>query len=395
MTLASAGRGPTKLWDVATGRLLLNLAGRSYTLALALSPDGKRIAVSSAPAFGVPGDINVWKLQNGRGVSTLRGLTSRVMRVGCSHDGRLVAALAEPWELAVWDLQASRLLHVIEPPQGFLTDNAAVAFSPDGKQLAYSSGTQAMMWDVESGKELRSWKDFPPGLGDRLAFHNSGKLVQFRFETEGKKYPPFANFPPDKHPRVCRIRELTRQNWLEPVKEIKDLNWHVFGAAAALDGSVIVVEGRGGERGRTRLVKAFDGLTGKELWAKRSRRTHDNASLCIDPAGKLLAVVLRDDLDETVLMDIPSGGEQESVEERVSALSPNADYMTGGAGFNLYRRRLREPLLRLCVDAPNTGFSQFSPAGTHFIWGNGDGSINVCNLVEVQQRLAKANGLDW
>ena len=63
-TLASAGRFEPKLWDVATGRLLLDLRDRNTMTALAFSPDGTRLAVGSQTAFGYPGGVDVYQLEN-------------------------------------------------------------------------------------------------------------------------------------------------------------------------------------------------------------------------------------------------------------------------------------------------------------------------------------------
>jgi hypothetical protein len=38
--------------------------------------------------------------------------------------------------------------------------------------------------------------------------------------------------------------------------------------------------------------------------------------------------------------------------------------------------------------------SQFSPDGRQLAWGNGNGSVSVCDLEEIQRRLAEV-GLGW
>ena len=69
MTLASTGRGFVKLWDIASGQFLLDIAAGNYVTALAFSPDGKRLAVGSIAAFGDPDSVIVWELEPG-GAST-------------------------------------------------------------------------------------------------------------------------------------------------------------------------------------------------------------------------------------------------------------------------------------------------------------------------------------
>ena len=83
-------------------------------------------------------------------------------------------------------------------------DNAALAFSPDGRRLAFSAGHEASVWDVMTGEQVKSWR-LSEGLGDRLAFPGPNRLLLFRVETESGELGPFAAFDPIKHPRVCRV----------------------------------------------------------------------------------------------------------------------------------------------------------------------------------------------
>src|SRR5437762_1400545 len=115
-------------------------------LDVALSPDGKRLAVSSAPAFGEPGGVNVWELEYGRGIQTLRGLAGQVSKVHFSPDGRFLAALASNWRIAIWNVLSGRLLHVLEGPVGEFADNAALAFNTDASHFAFATGREARLW---------------------------------------------------------------------------------------------------------------------------------------------------------------------------------------------------------------------------------------------------------
>src|SRR5262249_51213814 len=129
--LASAGRYQCRLWDAARGQALLCISAPDFTTGLAFSSDGKRVAASSVTPFG-PGRVQVWELEYGRGIQTLRGLGRSVNQVRFSTDGRLLAAVADNWQMAIWDLTTGQLQSIVDVPQGVTADNAAVAFSPDG-----------------------------------------------------------------------------------------------------------------------------------------------------------------------------------------------------------------------------------------------------------------------
>jgi len=57
--LASAGRYAPRVWDVATGRLLLTSHYRTTNPGLAFSPDGQFLAVSGLPSFGSRDGVEV------------------------------------------------------------------------------------------------------------------------------------------------------------------------------------------------------------------------------------------------------------------------------------------------------------------------------------------------
>jgi WD40 repeat protein len=164
--------------------------------------------------------VAVWELETGRGVLTLRGLVGQIEKVLLSPDERLLAALAHDSRIAVWDLTTGALVHIFEAPKALWTDNAALAFSPDSRRLAFAgSGMesgQARLWDLATGLELRSSK-FPPGLHNILAFHPSKKLLLFQLEARDGKRLLDDSVDFRVNPPVARVRDL-----------LKDPDKHLF-----------------------------------------------------------------------------------------------------------------------------------------------------------------------
>jgi hypothetical protein len=108
VTLASTCRGQSlscRLWDLATGRPLLELKGAEFAVALAFSPDGRLLALGNVPNFNSPSQVCVFDLEFGRGIRTYRGLVSQVAKVCFSRDGRLLAAVAHDWQVGIWDVE--------------------------------------------------------------------------------------------------------------------------------------------------------------------------------------------------------------------------------------------------------------------------------------------------
>ncbi len=248
-TLASGGRGEVRLWDVATGRMLLRIPTGDYIASLAFSPDGRRLCCGTQPPAGDRPQVFVWDVELGRGISTHRGLASQVAKVCFSADGKRLAALAHDWQVGIWDLPSGRLLHVVDGPKGFAADNAGLAFSPDGRRFAMSAGREARLWDVETGETAKSWK-LPLGISDSLAFAAADKLLLLRAETRDPTAGPFSNYLPRQYPRVCRLRNLLGDSPSKAIAEVDDFNWHVFGIGGSSAGKCFAIEGLGGASGK-------------------------------------------------------------------------------------------------------------------------------------------------
>jgi serine/threonine protein kinase/WD40 repeat protein len=389
-TLASGGRGG-KLWDIATGKLVLNLPSLGgYLTGLAFSPDGRKLAGSNKTVFGGEGGVAVCELEYGRGIQSLRGLSGQVSKVRMSPGGKYLAALAHNWQVGIWDLDGGSLRHVLDVPVGFAVDNAALAFSPDGRCLAFASGREAQLWDLDKGQLQQSWK-LPPGLQDALAFNAGGKrLMLCRWETQGGIEPPFGDVDFRKHPRVYRVRDLLGP---DPVKEVAHIpiNERIFFTAAARDASYFLLmgEGKGGHRA---LTQVFSGFTANKLLS-----VPGDAGYLLDPTGKILALAAGG--VKFGLLEMPSGKLLETWDApHLSCLSPGARFWGGIPdaiyGCMLGRGGDKHPLVTLGIDFQVPSDTQFSDDGRLLAWGNADGTVMVCDHQEVQRHLAEV-GLGW
>ena len=405
MTLAAAGRGTVKLWDVSTGLHLLDVGAQNYNyvLSLAFSPDGGKLAVGTWAAFGSPGLVDVWELENDRGLQTLRGLLVRSEKMILSPEARHVAALSQDWQVGVWDRTKGQLLTVLDVPRGVFADNAALAFDKNGRRLAYSAGQDAVLWDTESWGVIRSWR-LPKGFNDNLAFLDE-QLLSSRVETDDDQIPPYGGTDSGKHPCICRIRDLLAKKPLEPIREIRDFPWHVWYSAISPEGRYLVVEGKGGPAAKPeRICKLFESATGREIGSipVGLRLSHDQAWFRFDPTGTVLAHMV-DGGATYQLLSIPTLRYLGDVAYGAESLSPGGTRwfeLLPGAGpqdqpsWCLHDRGRDEPLLHIAVEKARGGNASFSRDGRYVVWGQDHGTITICDLVQVQRRLAEV-GMGW
>ena len=116
-TLSSTGRNWPFFWNVGTGRPLLRVVTQGWTQGVAFSNDGRRVAFG-CPAIFDAGGLFVFRLDDDRGVRTYRGLTGVVERTWLSPTGRWVAAVAQNWQLGVWDRSTGKLAFIWDVPAG-------------------------------------------------------------------------------------------------------------------------------------------------------------------------------------------------------------------------------------------------------------------------------------
>ncbi len=163
--IATAGGDKTaKVWDAATGRLLLTLAGHTGAVnGIAFSPDGRRIATASDDKTA-----RIWDAATGKQLFTLVGHTDIVSRVAFSPDGRRLATSSLDSTARIWDVASGQQVLQVPDPEYAAYENgwpwSGLAFSPDGRRLLTSVVSpacncvmqiKAYIWEVATGKLLQ------------------------------------------------------------------------------------------------------------------------------------------------------------------------------------------------------------------------------------------------
>ncbi|MBZ5497942.1 MAG: hypothetical protein LAP85_16180 [Acidobacteriia bacterium] len=240
---AASDDGNLYFWDL-TGRMRANRSEIPViSEVIALSPDGKSMAVAGSPAgtviirptsvdagtrslaaFSAPatalafsadgawfaagatdGAISVFRTDNWQPLKALAGHAGAIRALAFSPDSAQLASGDDDLAVRVWNLKSAEVLHVLTGHKKRIT---AVAFRADGTSMASSSAdSTVMLWDVRAGKMIRKLSGHPGPVHDacfspdgsmlvsggddgvRLWDPNTGKLTRILLERRSGESP--------------------------------------------------------------------------------------------------------------------------------------------------------------------------------------------------------------
>jgi RNA polymerase sigma factor (sigma-70 family) len=179
--IAAQGSGDSKVhvWDLASRkeRWELTNEGIDHLGGISLSPDGRTLAAGGRLNVDLSdGAIPLWDLATGKLIRKFRTGDRGVMSVAFSPDGKTLAwcgyDAAPHWWVGTLDVATGKQLH---HTRGVATFPQALAFSSDGKML-FTAGGPIQRWDVATGKEIDPVEDQADEVW-RLALSPDGRVL--------------------------------------------------------------------------------------------------------------------------------------------------------------------------------------------------------------------------
>ena len=289
--LATGGKDKTaRLWDVKSGRELVVFNGhKGLVWSVAFSPDGTRLATASRDST-----VRLWSVATGRELKTLTGHTGDVSTVAFNHNGSLLASGDGDNSTRIWDVESGRQLNVMPGGGNSGSMVRGVAFSPDDRRLATvnSGSADVKIWDVTSGREVSTFRGHTGSVfavayspdGSQLATTSLDKTARLWDTASGKELMVFtghtgsviclafsadgAHLATGAEDGTARIWEVEQPNEFPPLVghtgSVKDVVFSRDGgriASASADGTVRIWKANTGDEVMTlRPAGAVNGV---------------------------------------------------------------------------------------------------------------------------------------
>ncbi len=183
--LSASNDKTLKLWNVKTGEELKTFKGHSIGLwDCAFSPDGMRVLSASRDET-----LKLWNVETGEDLMTFRGHSDGLKGCAFSPDGKKVLSASDDMTLKLWDVKTGNEIRTFKGHSGIVK---TCIFSPDGKKIISGSSQKFIsasgmpftgppdmtlkLWDVKTGKELKTFKGHIDGVR-ACVFSPDGKKI--------------------------------------------------------------------------------------------------------------------------------------------------------------------------------------------------------------------------
>ena len=355
--LATASQdGTARLWDLASGQLLLNLSQGAPISRVAFAAGGQTLVTQS------PNQLLFWNAQTGRLVGLAQSSASNYGTFAVNGDVVTTYSFqnqAQTWNARTGEMTATHTWK----PETQQKYGRPLAFLPDGKTLLFQREEQEEIDQTENGANAgRRYKLVTFQLVDALTGDSKLALQSFELRSD-QGYNPDVAFAQDGSALALANTDSGARVWnLKTGKMLPVLKGNtspVTSLAFSPDGKKLATGSNQGSKEVPSDVYLWDVATGKKLLTLPGRPDISVRALRFDQTGQTLA-----------------------------AVAP--DWHQNQKGIQLWDTTTGKPRL-MTEGGGDTDSLLFAPDNTLLVGGDGDGNLRVWNRAGGQQLAAFAS----
>jgi WD40 repeat protein len=277
--------------EVRNGNMTVFFYGSGEnTSDMALSPDGKLLARG-----GPASTIRLWDVATGKELPQVAGHRGSISAAVVAPDGKTALTLGADQTLRLWDLATSKELNQFAAPPGA----SCLALAPDARTAAIAADKVIRVIDVSTGKEIAKTSEYEHRAAI-LAFSSDGKRLAVRGGSDNtiRLIDPATG----KEQRRILVPKDEPNDQGEFLPQVIQLGGHGIGLVFSPDGKSVV------SQAAKNTLRLWEVETGLEVRQITMREDANVTSFTIAPDGRTLAV---ENTDSTLsLYEIASGKER-------------------------------------------------------------------------------------
>lgn len=369
LAVSCSGMKHAEVWDISARKLVRDVPSEEIVYSLALSPDGRWLAIG---AYGR--DLALWDVAHGTLAAKTESPSLRLFGLAFSSDGRLLAGASDHQLLLVWEMDTATAgqakLRPLPVRRGHESQLWSVAFSGDDRRVATASkdGT-AKFWDAQTPP--RRGVILPGGENIRPSFSTASQAVWAVSDQGELTKHSLTNGVP-----ILRAKIPPESAWLMPPVFALDAKRLLLGTE---NGSLLVWDTTTARalnswplgRGTVRIAALSGDKTRAALWLAEERRF-------------VVWNLTREELEADLL-------DGEAFVEGRAAFSPDGCWLAYAATNYLARlwdvRARRQPEFQ-ARHAWFINHLRFSPDSRRLVTGCWDGLARVWDVASGSEVLA-------
>ncbi|HMS42007.1 MAG TPA: serine/threonine-protein kinase [Pyrinomonadaceae bacterium] len=154
----ACGDGFARIYEVPSGKLLIQTTQEKNIWRVRFSPDGKFLATASGDSAS--SSAKIWNAETGAEILSLVGHTARVRAIDFSPDGKTIATGSYDGTIRIWNAETgAELKKFTFQNDGRFLETHDLRFSRDGTKLLSATTEFALIIEIASGKNLLKVND--------------------------------------------------------------------------------------------------------------------------------------------------------------------------------------------------------------------------------------------